>query len=127
MASAAGFELTTDFIVPGITGLLLLGWALKDAVPKFREMKNAVHPNPMVAAMSMTWDRDMQERLLQIHERMAVALELQAKQQIEMAGSWGAMVDQRQQDMNEKIDDLMRALAKKEDQLMAMVSRPRHR
>lgn len=129
MASVSGFELTPDLLVQGIIGALIALWALKDAIPIYRNMKKAAHPDPMLAAVSMAWDRDMQERMLQILERMATASELQAKQQIEMAGSWGTMVDQRQQDMNEKIDDLMQALARKEDQLSAMIVRtqPRRR
>jgi len=127
MATVSGFELTPDLLVQGLIGASIALWALKDAIPMYRNMKKASHPDPMVSAMSMTWDRDMQERMLQILERMASASELQAKQQIEMAASWGVMVDQRQQDMNEKIDGLMVALAKKEDQLSAMIVRSRPR
>jgi ribonuclease HI len=87
-------------------------------------MKKTSHPDPMVSAMSMAWDRDMQERMLQIMERMANAAELQATQQRGMAQSWETMTNQRQLEMNERIDTLLQALARKEDQLSAMISRP---
>lgn len=120
MASAGGLSLTSDLVVQGLIGLFILLWAVKDAIPKYREMKKASHPDPMVGAMSMAWDRDMQERMLQIMERMAVASEVQAKSQT-------AIVDQRRHDMNERIDDLMKALERKEDQIAAMIVNPRRR
>lgn len=125
MASVSGFDLTPDLLVQGLIGASIALWALKDAIPIYRNMKKAAHPDPMVAAVSMAWDRDMQERLLQIHERMAAALEVQAKLQADMAGSWDQMVDQRQQQMNERIDDLLKALELKETQLTAMIVRDR--
>lgn len=125
--SGNGFEVTSDLIVQGLIGALLFFWALKDAIPKYREMKKAAHPDPIIGAMSMAWDRDMQERLLQLIERMAKAQEIQAELQRNMAGSWTTMVDQKQQDMNEKIDDLLRALEVKEriskDDLSAFIGR----
>lgn len=125
MASVSGFELTPDLAVQGLIGAFIFFWALKDAIPRYREMKKAAQPNPIVAAMSMTWDRDMQERLLQIHERMAAALELQARQQVEMAGTWDKMADHRQQEMNDRISDLLKALERKEDQLSAFIVKSR--
>lgn len=123
MASVSGFELTPDLLVQGLIGASIALWALKDAIPIYRNMKKAAHPDPMVSAMSMSWDRDMQERMLQIMERMAKAQELQADIQKNMAGSWGSMADQRQQDMSEKIDELMERLAQKDrDDLLAMVT-----
>ena len=123
MASVVGFDLTPDLVVQGVIGLLVFFWALKDAVPKYREMRKAAHPDPILTAMSLSWDRDMQERMLQVLERMAKAQEMQAELQKNMAGSWDTMVDQRQQNMSEKIDELMEKLANKErDDLLAMVT-----
>lgn len=113
--SAGGIPFDTDLAVQGLIGAFVFFWALKDAVPLYRQMKKNAHPDPMVAAMSATWDRDMQERLLQIMERMAKAQETQADLQKNMAGSWDVMADQRQQDMNEKIELLLKALDRKED------------
>lgn len=127
MASVVGFDLTPDLIVQGVIGLLVFFWALKDAVPKYREMRKAAHPDPILTAMSMSWDRDMQERMLQLLERMTIAAELQARQQTEMVGTWDKMADQRQHDMNEKINDLMKILERKEDQLSAMIVGQRRR
>lgn len=126
MAGISGFELTPDLVVQGLIGVFIFLWALKDAIPRYREMqKAALPPNPMIAAMSMTWDRDMQERLLQTLERMATAAELQAKQQIEMVGTWDKMADQRQQEMSDRIGDLLQALERKENQLSAMIVKSR--
>lgn len=118
--SAAGFELNTDLIVQGLIGVFIFFWAMKDALPLYRQTRKTAHPDPMVAAVSMAWDRDMQERLMLILERMAKAQELQAELQKNMAGSWDTMVDQRQQEANERIDALLKALEMKETQLTAM-------
>ena len=119
------FALTPEMVVQGLIGLLLLLWAAKDALPLYKSMKNAAHTasatsttNAMVAAVSMAWDRDQQERLLQIMERIAAANELQARNQTTMA-------DQQRNDMTERMNDLLKALERKEDQLSAMISRRR--
>lgn len=126
------FELTRELVVQGLIGLLLLLWAAKDALPTYRSMKNAAKTtsatsttNAMVAAVSMAWDRDQQERLLQLMERIAAANELQARNQSGMADTWSDMADQQRRDMNERIDSLLKALERKEDQLSAMISRRR--
>jgi ABC-type phosphate/phosphonate transport system substrate-binding protein len=75
-----------------------------------RETVAATQPNPMVAAVSMAWDRDMQERFLQLIERMAKAAEEQAEFQKHMSGSWAAMSDHQRDDMNKKIERLLEAL-----------------
>lgn len=112
-----GFELTPDLLLQGIAGLLIFFWALKDAWPLYRATKNKTPVDPMVAAVSMAWDRDMQERLLQIMERMAAAQEAQAKNQTAMAQTWGSMEDRQRIEMNERIDELLKALERKEQQL----------
>lgn len=122
-----GFSLTNEMVVQGLIGLLLFFWALKDALPAYRAHKKSSPDNPIVTAMSMSWDRDMQERLLQILERMAAAAELQAKQQISMSGSWQEMSDRQKVEMNERFENLLDALRRAEDRTVERVvsSRPK--
>lgn len=122
------FELSRELVIQGLVGLFILLWAAKDALPTYRAMKaSAQSPsstNTMVAAMSMSWDRDQQERLLQIMERIAHANELQAKNQTGMADTWSDMAEQQRRDMHERIDSLLKALERKEDQLSATIAQP---
>lgn len=104
-------ELTAELIVQGLTALFLMVWAGKNAIQARRDTVAATStPNPMVAAVSMAWDRDMQERFLQLLERMAKATEEQASLQAKMAGSWAAMSDRQRETMEEKIERLLKAL-----------------
>jgi hypothetical protein len=103
-------ELSTELLVQGLAALFLLLWAGRNAVQARRDTVAATQPNPMVAAVSMAWDRDMQERFLQLIERMAKASEEQASLQKQMAGSWSAMSDHQREDMNKKIERLLLAL-----------------
>ncbi len=104
-------ELTAELIVQGLTALFLVVWAGRNAIQARRDtVAAATQPNPMVAAVSMAWDRDMQERFLQLMERMAKATEEQAALQKQMAGSWAAMSDRQRETMEEKIERLLKAL-----------------
>lgn len=130
MATESDFVLTRDLIVQGLVGLFILLWAAKDALPTYRAMKAASKASPanaMVAAVSMAWDRDQQERLLQIMERIAAASEKQAHNQANMSGTWSEMADQQRRDMHERIESLLKALERKEDQLSAMIAQPPRR
>lgn len=116
-------ELSAEMIVQGLAALFLLLWAGGNAVKARRDTRNATKPNPMIAAVSMAWDRDMQERFLQLLERMAKAAEEQASLQGKMAGSWAAMSDRQREDLEEKIERLMKALDRTErGELSAMIA-----
>jgi ABC-type phosphate/phosphonate transport system substrate-binding protein len=117
-------ELTTELLVQGLAALFLLLWAGRNALQAKRDTVTATQPNPMVAAVSMAWDRDMQERFLQLIERMAKASEEQASLQKQMAGSWSAMSDHQREDMNKKIERLLSALddAEARKDLLGMIS-----
>jgi ABC-type phosphate/phosphonate transport system substrate-binding protein len=117
-------ELTTELLVQGLAALFLLLWAGRNALQAKRDTVTATQPNPMVAAVSMAWDRDMQERFLQLIERMAKASEEQALLQKQMAGSWSAMSDHQREDMNKKIERLLSALddAEARKDLLGMIS-----
>lgn len=119
MANGSGLDLSVELIVQGLIGFFVVLWALKDAVPAYRAMKNRKPADPMATAMSIVWDRDERERFLQLMERMMIASETQARQQT-------AIADQQHADMNSKIDSLMRALQDKEDRLNAMISSGGH-
>lgn len=109
----------TEAFVQGIGFLLLLLWAFRDARAKYDATKQTLQPNPMVAAVSMSWDRDMHERLLQVLERMALAAEQQADMQKAMSGSWMSMADRQREAMDQKIDRLLRALDDAEDKSLS--------
>lgn len=116
-------ELSTELIVQGLAALFLLLWAGRQAVQARKDTVNATSVNPMAAAVSMAWDRDMQERLLQLLERMAKAAESQAAMQEAMSTSWKAMSDRQREDMNEKIERLLKALDQAEaGNLSAMIA-----
>lgn len=103
-------ELTVELLVQGLAAFFIFLWAGRNALQARRETVAATQPNPMVAAISMSWDRDMQERFLQLIERMAKASEEQAALQAKMAGSWAAMSDRQREDLDEKIERLLKAL-----------------
>lgn len=111
MPSAGGnLHLSTELLIQGLTGLCILFWVLKDAIKVRRETRQAVQPNPMVTAVTMAWDSDQKERLLQLVERLAIAAETQAKLQASMAGSWDALADRQKVELTERFDDLLKAL-----------------
>lgn len=117
-------ELTTELIVQGLAALFLFLWAGRNALQARRETVAATQPNPMIAAVSMSWDRDMQERFLQLIERMAKAAEEQAMIQKAMSGSWAAMSDRQREDMDKKIERLLEALDHVDDKrdVLAMIA-----
>jgi hypothetical protein len=117
-------ELTTEILVQGLAALFLLLWAGRNAVQARKDTVAATQPNPMVAAVSMAWDRDMQERFLQLIERMAKAAEEQSAFQKQMSGSWAAMSDRQRDDMNAKIERLLEALDHVDDKkdVLAMIA-----
>lgn len=100
-------DLTPDLILQGLAALFLGLWAWRDARKARTDATKAVAPNPVVAAVSMAWDRNQQERLMQIMERMAKAQEEQASFMASIAQAQGIMVDKRQSDFQEKIDELL--------------------
>ena len=77
-----------------------------------REQPPVARYDAILAAVSMAWDRDLQERLLQLIERMVLAHEAQTRHLEGIYKSQEVLADQRQIDMNEKLDDL---LARMED------------
>lgn len=115
MANGSGLDLSVELIVQGLIGFFVVLWALKDAVPAYRAMKNQKPADPMATAMSIVWDRDERERFLQLMERMTIASETQARQQT-------AIADQQRVEMNSHIDNLLHALREKEERLNAMVA-----
>lgn len=104
--------LNTDIILQGLTGLFLLLWAFKEARKVKEETAKALAApttpkNPLVAAIGMGWDRDQLERLLQIGERMAAAQESQAAETAKIAKAQQALADQKQTDLQEKMEELL--------------------
>lgn len=93
-------SLTSDLLFQGLAALFLLLWAGRDAWKARRETLKAVAPNPVVAAVSMAWDRNQQERLIQLVERMTIAMETQAKAQ-------GAMAETESRKLNDHIEELL--------------------
>lgn len=101
------FELSADLIVQGVASALLVLVGLREFMKARRETIKATAPNPMVAAVSMAWDRDQQERLLQLVERMVVAQEAQTKHLAGIHDAQEEIADKRQADMQEKLDELL--------------------
>lgn len=129
---SAVFELSTSLIIQGLTGLCVFFWVFKDAWKHRRDTREAVKTstttNPMVTAVTMSWDADQKERLLQIMERIATANERQAASAAGIATAQNTMVDKRQHDMDVRIDTLLKLLAKREEEirdLSPMAVRPR--
>ncbi len=96
-------SLSVEYVVSGLVGLITIGLIAKQVFAGYLEANKHLSKqstNPIIQAMASTWDRDQQERFLQLMERLVVAEEIQAKHQ-------GSLADQRQQDMAEKIDQLL--------------------
>lgn len=98
--------LSTELVASGVVGILLAGAVIKKAFDGYVEARRhmiAQQTNPMTMAMAAVWGENERERFLQLLERITIALEDQAKHQ-------GILADQRQQDMNEKIDRLVQQM-----------------
>jgi hypothetical protein len=95
-------ELSFESAASGLVGLLLFGAMLKRAFDGYIEArKNIGSTNPMVAGYSIGWDRDQQERVLQVMERIAVGVERHAKAAEEL-------VSQQTHDMQEHLEFLVK-------------------
>ena len=68
--------------------------------------------NPMVAAVSMAWDRDQQERLMQLIERLVLAHEAQTRHLAGIHESQDAMANKQQAELQERIDELLEKMEK---------------
>lgn len=98
-----------EVILPGLTSIFILFMALRDA----RKAKSEVISSPpntspsasnsIVSGVSIAWDRDQQERLLQMVERMVRAQEKIAKSQEVLA-------NKQQLDMQDAINELMQKM-----------------
>ncbi len=111
MSSADQFlGIDSGLLVQGIVGILIAGWVARDALITYRATRKTLQQNPVVTGVSMAWDRDQQERFLQLIERLAEASEQQAELQREMAGAWSSMSDRQREDMHTKIERLLKAL-----------------
>lgn len=105
---ATGISL--DNLASGFIGIILLGMIIKKMFDGYVEarqkIKDQAH-NPIFNAMAMTWDRDQQERFIQLIERMATASESQAT-------SMEALVSRQQQEMQNQINFLVETVTKME-------------
>jgi uncharacterized protein YbaP (TraB family) len=97
-------SLSIEMIVSGIVGLITFGLIAKGVISGYREaqkhLKSEASKNPIIHAMASSWDRDERTRFMELMERLVIAEEHQAKAQTVLA-------DQRQQDMSDKLDDLV--------------------
>jgi hypothetical protein len=79
-------SLSLEGIASGLVGLLLIGAIIKKAVDGWYEAKTHVQAekrNPIITAVAAAWDRDQQERVIQLIERMTIALETLSDRQAE--------------------------------------------
>lgn len=93
-----------ELVIPGLTAFFLAFMAWREA----RKAKSEVINSPpassttsaIVSGVSMAWDRDQQERLLQLVDRMVRAQE-------KIALAQGVLADKQQLDMQDKLDELL--------------------
>ena len=101
-------SLTNEIVIQGLIGFFLLLWALKDALKARKDTIKAATPtNPMVAAVSMAWDRDMQQQLLETLERIAQATEAQASA---ISEAQRLLADQEHWQVKESLQDVVERL-----------------
>lgn len=105
----------TSLVVQGLTGFLVFFYVWKNGRDAYKATTEQMKPNPIMAGVSMAWDRDMQERFLQLLERMALAAEAQA-------GAQAKIANDQQRKMNERIEDLLEALDRKERDISAVLA-----
>lgn len=115
----------TDLLVQVATGFMVLFWGWTEARKHYKATKDQVKPqNPAVAGFSMAWDRDMQERFLQLIERLTKAAEAQASMQASMSSTWSGMADTKQKEMGDHIQNLLKTLERVEQELSDEKHRP---
>lgn len=99
-------SLSIEYIASGLVGLVMLGLMAKRLIEGYAEARKHMasqSANPIIQAMANTWDKNQQERFLQLLERLVLAAEVQAKHQ-------GALADRQQMDIQEKLDTLLERL-----------------
>lgn len=126
MSSADQFlGIDNGLLVQGVVGILIAGWVARDALITYRATRKTLQQNPVVTGVSMAWDRDQQERFLQLIERLVLAAEQQAQNQKAMSATWSGMADTKQQELNERIQQLMKTLERTEQNLVDEQRHPR--
>jgi hypothetical protein len=109
-------SLSLEAIASGIVGLLLAGGLIKRVIDGYIEAKRtttSAATSPMLTAVALSWDRDQQERFMQIMEDIAQSLRRQADSQV-------ALANQQQHDMQAQISWLV-------DQLSNVPAPPRRK
>lgn len=100
-------QLSIEMVASGIVGLVLFGMMVKRAIEGYidtrRHMNSSNPNNSMVTAMSVSWDRDQQERLLQMIERIADSL-------VRQADSQEQLVSRQQHDMQTQLDYIVKRM-----------------
>lgn len=113
--------LTPEGIGTGIAGLLIAGLIIRNAVRGWVEAKSQTsgigsNTVAMVGAVSMQWDRDQRELLLQTLIRIADAHELQAQHQRDVADAAATLADRHRQNTEDKLGQILERLDQAEQE-----------
>ncbi len=113
--------LPTEAISAAIAGLVLLGIIIRQAVKGWldaRAQAAAMGSNAaaMVGAVSIGFERDQRELMLQYLERIAKAQEEQAIRMKEIAGVQLSIADKHRIEQDEKLDEILARLDEAEQQ-----------
>lgn len=115
-----GDLLTPETLGSGLAGLFIAGLIIRSFFKGWIEARSAsIGSNTaaaMVSAVSIQWDRDQRELLLQTLVRIADAHELQAQHQKGVAEAASALADKHRQESEEKLDQILERLDKAEQE-----------
>jgi biopolymer transport protein ExbB/TolQ len=108
-------SLNGEMIAGGIVGLVMIGVAARNAIIGWHEAMRKVkaaetNTAPMVAALSVSWDRDQIERALQLLEKIADAIAANARYSEQISNAQKILADQFQQTTHEKLEDILERL-----------------
>jgi len=108
-----GTLLTPEAIGTSLAGFFIFGLIVRSFFKGWLEARTATTGSTttaMVSAVSIQWDRDQRELLLQTLTRIADAHELQAKFQQDVAEAASALADKHRQNTEDKLGQILERL-----------------
>lgn len=99
-------KVTIEVVASAIVGIILVFGLVKriwEGVSEARAALRAQNSNPLITAAGAVWDSKERDRFMGLMERLVAAQENQAK-------SLGDITNQQDQDMRDKIDQLVERL-----------------
>jgi hypothetical protein len=123
--------LSLEIIASGVAGLLIAGAALRAAIRGYaegRQQASQVGANAaaMVSAVAIGFEKDQRDKIVHCVERIAAALEVQNKHLGEISESQAAQADRQRQDMDDKLNELLKkvGVAEREQRQTPLPRRP---